>query len=170
MGWVGKQLSFLTFNLNSETLIYIFLGTYVLSGIVVGLLIIQTIKLIQLVNVSQMNFELNTVLPKINSKKKSNKKCLYFFSILLIVLLIPLILYHDDFHSWKQAVYLIIRSVFILIIWYTLLGPFLIKLMNKILIRKRNIYQTDLQSILKIFPSLKAIVYHSWEDCKSYKG
>lgn len=171
MGWIGNQLSFLPFTLNSETLIYIFLGTYVFSGIVVGFLIIRTIKLIQLVNVSQMNFELNTVLPEINSKKKKKKKkSLYFFSILLVVVLIPIIYFNNDFQGWQKAVYLIIRSVLILIIWYTLLGPLLIKLLNKILMRKREFYQTDLQGILIILPSLKAIIYHSWKDCKSYKG
>lgn len=170
MGWIGTELSFLPFTLNSQTLIYVFLGTYFLSGILVGFLIIRTIKLIQLVNVSQMNFDFNTALPEINSKKKKNKKALYIFSILLVVVLIPIIYFNNDSHGWRKAIYLIVRSVSILIIWYSLLGPLLMKLLNKILSKKRKFYQTDLQSVLTILPSLKVVIYHAWRDCKSFKG
>lgn len=169
MGWIGKQLSFLPFTLNSEILIYTFLGIYLFSGIVVGFLIIRTIKLIQQVDVKQKDFKLNTVLPEI-STKKNNKKGLYFLSILLVVVLIPLLFYSNNFLGWQKAVYLIIRSVLILIVWYTLFGPFLIKLLNKFLLKKRQFYQTDLQDILKILPSLKAIIHQSWNDCKSFRG
>lgn len=169
MDWVTKQLSFLPSSLNSETLIYTFLGIYFFSGILVGFLIIRTIKLMLQVNVSQMNYELNTVLPEINSKKKSKKR-IYYFLILLIILLTPIVYFNKDAHGWRNAVYLIMRSLLILIIWYTLLSPFLMKFINKILSKKRKIYQTDVQSILTILPSLKAIVYHSWKNSKSFKG
>lgn len=168
MNWVDKQLSFLPFTLNREILINGFLFTYLFSGIFIGLLIIRTLKLIQQVDVSQMNFKLSSQLPEIKIKK-SHKKGLFFFSILLVIILIPLLFYNSDFQGWQKAVYLIIRSALILIIWYTLLGPFLIKLLNKFLFKKRKVYQTDLQDILEIFPSLKVIVYHSWNNCKSSK-
>lgn len=168
-GWVGKQLSFLPFALNSKTLIYTFLGAYAFSGIVIGFIIIRTIKLIQRVNVSQIDIELNTKLPEINSKK-TNKKSIYIFLVLLVVVLIPILYYSDETQAWQKAVYLIVRSVLILIVWYTLLGPFLIKLINKLYLKKRKLYQTDLQSILNIFPSLKAIIVYSWKDCSSYRG
>lgn len=167
-GWIGKQLSFVPFALNSETLIYTFLGFYTLSGIATGLIIIRTIKLIQRVNVSEMDFELNTRFPEINAGK-NNKKSIYLFFILVVVL-IPILYYDDDTQAWQKAVYLIVRSVLILIVWYTLIGPLLIKLLNKLSLKKREFYQTDLQGILNIFPSLKAIVFYSWKDSGSLKG
>jgi len=168
-GWIGNQLSFLPFDLNSETLIYTFLGIYTLSGIAIGLVIIRTIKLIQRVNVSEMDFELNTRFPEI-SAGKNNKKSISLFFILLVVVLIPILYYNDDAQAWQKAVYLIVRSVLILSVWYTLLGPFLIKLLNKLSLKKRKYYQTDLQDILNIFPFLKAIIFYSWKDCNSFKG
>lgn len=169
LDWIGNQLSFLPFTLNSKTLIYIFLSTYAISGIVVGLLILRTIRLIQQVNISQMDFKLNPALPMFNSKKK-NKKRLYFFLILLVVVLIPIIYYNDDSQGWQNALYLIIRSAMILIIWYILLGPFLLKFLYRLLSKKREFYQTDVQDILTILPSLKAIIYYSWKECRSFKG
>lgn len=169
MGWVSSELSLLPIILNSKTLIYIFLGTYFLSGIAVGFLIIRTIKLIQQVNVSNINYDLETILPKINSKKKK-KKSLYFFLILLAIVIVPIIYFNDDAHGWQNAVYLVLRSVLILIIWYVLIGPFLIRFLNRILSQKRKFYQADIQDIVLIFPSLKSIIYHSWKDSESFKG
>lgn len=72
-------------------------------------------------------------------------------------MLLPLIYYNDDLHVWQKTLYLICRSVFILILWYTLLGPWFMKLLNKILLKKRDSYRNDLQGILKIQPSLNLL-------------
>ena len=84
MAWISKQLSFLPFTLNSESLIYTFLGTYFLSGMLVGFLIIKTIKLIQRVDVSQMIFELEPVFPEFESKKENKKKAMFIFLIIIL--------------------------------------------------------------------------------------
>lgn len=171
MDWISTQLSFLAFNLNSRTLIYLYLGMYVFSGVVVGLIIMRTIKLIRQMNISQLRIELNAVLPKMASKKKKKKKKrLYYFFILLAVVLLPIIYSNNDFHGWQNAIYLILRSVLVLIVWYALVGPFLMRIINNILSKKRKFYQTDVQDIMIILPSLKAIIYYSWKDCSSQKG
>ncbi|MEO8772852.1 MAG: hypothetical protein ABI371_00855 [Gelidibacter sp.] len=169
MDWISNQLSFLPFTLNSKTLIYTFLGTYFFSGIVVGFVIIRTIKLIQQFNASDINFEIDIALPATHSNKHTKKR-LYFFLILLVLALIPILYYNNDSKGWQNALFLVTRSALILIIWYTLLGPLSIHFLNRLLSKKREIYQTDLRDIINIFPSLKAIIYHSWKDCRSFKG
>lgn len=168
MNWIEKQLSFLSFSLNSKTLAYTFLLTYFISGILVGLLIIRTLKLLQQMPISQMNFELESTISELKSQSKKKKKFILFI-ILLMAILLPIIYLNHHSQGWLKAIYLITRSAFILIIWYTLLGPLLIKFLNRLLSKKRQFYQTDVQSILNIFPSLKAIISQSWKDCKTFK-
>lgn len=171
LDWIIHQLSFLTYTLNSKTLIYTFLGIYFCSGIIAGFLIIRTIKLIQQVNVSQINLNFDMALPEFNSKKKKfKKKILYSFLIVLVVILIPIVFFNNASKAWQNALYLIVRSVLILMIWYTLLGPFLMKFFNKILSKKRKFYHTDVQNILTTLPILKLIIYHSWRESKHFKG
>ena len=170
MDWIANQLSFLSFSLNSQSLIYTFLAVYFFSGIMAGFLIIRTIKLIELVNVSQMKIDFDKILPEFSSKKKIKRKNLYYFLILLVLVLLPLSYLNDVSPAWQKAAYLIFRSLAILILWYTLLGPFLLRLLNKILSNKREFYQEDLQGIQKILPSLKLIIYHSWKECKHLRG
>ncbi|QOW11829.1 hypothetical protein Q73A0000_16415 [Kaistella flava (ex Peng et al. 2021)] len=171
MDWISQQLSFLPIVFNSKSLIYTFLGIYVLSGIAAGFLIIRTIKLIKKVNVSQVNLNLDTALPEFNSnKKKFKKKIFYSFLIILVIVLIPILYFNNGSQAWQNALYLIIRSVLILMIWYFLLGPYLINFLNKILSEKREFYQTDVQDILTILPILELIIYHSWKESKTFKG
>ncbi|MEO8934801.1 MAG: hypothetical protein ABI295_10900 [Xanthomarina sp.] len=148
---------------------FIFLGIYTLSGMVVGILIIQTITLINQVNYAAVNFKIDPLLSKFPSKTKS-KKSTYYFLVFLFIILLPILYFNNDYRGWQKAIYLMVRSVFVLIIWFTILGPFLLKLLNKTLLKKREFYQTDLKSILKIFPKLKAIIYYSWKDSKSFNG
>lgn len=78
LDWIGEKLAFIPFTLNSETLIYTYLGTYILSGIAVGFLIIRTMTLIEAVNISQLKFELKAELPKIHSNKTKKKRFPFF--------------------------------------------------------------------------------------------
>src|SRR5690606_8821476 len=99
MGWIDSQLSFLSFNLNSKTLIYLFLATYFFSGIVVGFLIIRTLKLLQQIEISEKNFELNTDLSELRFPRKKKKKAILFI-ILLIAVLLPIIYFNNDSEGW----------------------------------------------------------------------
>lgn len=171
MGWIENQLFFMPIQLSSNTLIFTFLGVYTLSGIVTGFFIIRTIKLIQREDFSIMNLELKTATVESTfNEKKSGKKTFYIFLIVLFLILLSIIYLSTDSHPWQNALYLFFRSVLILIIWYFLIGPLLIKLLNRILSKKRKSYQVDLMDILIILPLLRAIVLRSWKESRSYKG
>lgn len=171
MDWISRQLSFVSFTLNSKFLIYTFLGIYILSGIAAGFLIIRTLKLIVLANASQTPLNFDLVLPEYNPKKRRLKmRIFYSFLIILLAVLVPILYFNNGSNASQNAGNLIIRSVLILMIWNFLLGPFLLKFLNKILTEKQKFHQTDLQDILAILPTLKLIIDHSWRESKSSKG
>lgn len=169
MGWIGHQFSFLPPTLSSNVLIYIFLGSYAISGIIVAFLIIRTIKSIGLVIDSHTYFDRNVSFPPTSSKKK-NKHRRFGFFILLMVVLIPILYYNNNAQGWQKAAYLTSRSLLILVLWYTLIGPLLFQSLNKFLSKKRSLYHTDLEQALHLFPSLKVIIYAAWKECKSFHG
>ncbi|MBN2707684.1 MAG: hypothetical protein JXR46_01455 [Calditrichaceae bacterium] len=69
-----------------------------------------------------------------------------------------------------EAAFMIIRSVFIMLIWFYAAGPFLMKLMNKYLNRKKNTYVLEIQNIIETLPSMKKIIRQSWQTSAGFKG
>ena len=106
----------------------------------------------------------------VKKQKKRSKKIIFFWSITVILILIPLLLYGSKFGGWKTGVYVLARSLSILIIWYTILGPFLFKSLNKLLTKRKTTYQKDIKNTLNLLPYLKTIVNYSWHDSNSFKG
>ena len=65
---------------------------------------------------------------------------------------------------------MILRSIGIMVVWYTLLGPLLLKAARKFLGRKRNIYTEEVDNTLRLLPMMRYIVYKAWIDSGKLKG
>lgn len=172
MEGISKQLAFLHATLSSNTLIYTYLGIYFVCGILAGMVIIRTIQLIENVNLSNIDLDINSkelVIPS-NRKQRFKKRKIYFYMILLAVVIIPIVFIYKSADAWQNAIIVVLRSALVLIIWYAILGPILMKYINRILLKKGKSYNTDLTKILSLLPSLKAVIYHSWKHCEHRKG
>jgi hypothetical protein len=68
-----------------------------------------------------------------------------------------------------KALIMIIRSICIMFFWYTLVGPFLFKMYQKFLKSKENAYAEEVQQTIQILPSLRYIIYQSWDKSRDFK-
>jgi len=94
-------------------------------------------------------------------------KILFTFSIILLIL--SYIYKGEGYFNPDSVLFMIGRSVLIMIIWIKFITPSISKLFRKKLI-KDNKYTRDVESIIKILPSLRAIVKYSWMKTKELSG
>jgi hypothetical protein len=71
-----------------------------------------------------------------------------------------------------SVLFMIVRSVIITIVWYTLLAPLTKKLFSKFVTRRKSEYAQELEEIISMFPKFQQIVNYCWKlssDKKGYK-
>ncbi len=170
--WVSDKMAFLDLSVSPNTLILSFLAFYGGAGLLVGFLIVRIMKLMQTVEVSQLN-PVPTALEITSSNgkpRRRTKKIFLFWLITLVIIMIPLLFFSTEFGGWRTGLYLLARSFLILVLWYVILGPLLLKGLNKLLAKRQSAYQSDIQSTLDLLPYLRSIISYAWQDSKSMKG
>jgi len=69
-----------------------------------------------------------------------------------------------------SVVVMLIRSLVITIVWYTLVAPVAMKLFQKFVAKRKTAYSKDLEEIISMFPRFKKIVNYCWKLSKDRKG
>lgn len=170
--WVSDKLAFLPLTISSRLLMLLFVCFYFLSGIVVGFLIIRTISIIKLTDQSSLDYVPKSIHIEERSEKKSflSKKILLFWGITLFIILIPILLFDTKYGGFEKGIYILARSFLILFMWYLIVGPLLVKGLNKILTKSKSRYQSDIRNTLDLFPYLRDLIRQAWQDSKPHKG
>jgi len=65
---------------------------------------------------------------------------------------------------------MIIRSVLIVFLWFTFAAPYLLRLFRKFVDKKKNIYTTEINNVILLFPKLRYLVNENWKRSGSLKG
>jgi hypothetical protein len=110
---------------------------------------------------------------KVTKKKKIWLLKPSTFAIFILAVLLILLSYTLPEISERQgiqSVIMIIRSVCIMLLWYTLVSPVFIKLYKKYLNSKKHIYSHQVQKTIQILPTLRLIVYQKWNQSREYSG
>lgn len=167
----------LPFNL-SYVLIALYVIIHLIAGILVGIFsanLPSRLKNIQ----SKINFENLEVLSqnfenlpakKIKRKwwqRKSNI-LLLIFSLTLIVL--SFLFYELGSSVAIKVVIMLVRSIFILIIWYYFISPIVVKLISKYLNKMRKQKSEEIEELINVFPTIKKIIAYTWEKSSKDKG
>jgi hypothetical protein len=159
-------------------LILTYIGIHLLAGIVVGISAARIPswienetnkeKNIYQLKDSEEEFDFPTRKKKKLWFKKPSVYTMITFAGTLIILsyLFPEI---SETQGMKALV-MIVRSTCILILWYSLVGPFLIKISQNYLRTKQNKYATEVQKTLNILIPLRYIVYQAWNESQNYSG
>ena len=174
------------FNLSGNSLgiemSYILIGAYILLHIVGGFLAgIFAIKIPGKIEKQSTNKLKNSafniaVTNELIGKKKKRKKwwlrpssiLLFVFSILLLVLSFN----YEELGSGlaKKVVIMWIRSFLIIVVWFYFISPILIKIVRNYLAKKQKSHSEEIDSIINIFPNVRAVIKVSWNECSDKKG
>jgi len=159
-------------------LIMTYVGIHLLAGVVVGIIAakipawieqeLKDGKTIYQLEEKENNFELQSIRKKRSWLKKPSVYAVIIFAGTIVILsyFIPEI----SETQGVKALIMIVRSTCILALWYTLVGPYLLKLAQKYLRSKKNKYAEEVQKTINMLIPMRYIVYKSWDESQKFTG
>lgn len=114
-------------------------------------------------------------LPK-KEKKGRKKSWLMRPSGIIIISFLFVLLIYTYFNPYQSEIavveilIMIIRSIVLTLIWYTVLAPFVKKIFQRFISGKKSFYADEVDEILNMFPQFKKIVGFTWQHSQEYKG
>ena len=180
--YVISQISFAGFDDSHLNISYWLIGGYILIHLIAGILVgIFSAKIPGWVEERmKSNQELSlTINEQLLVKSKSRKKRRKWFikpsGIIVILLAISIIVLTYVFPQFedsqgKMAIVMIVRSMIIMFLWYTIAGPLLRKVYYRYLSKKKSKYSAEVDQSIRIMPLLKTMVVFSWTASKNYPG
>ena len=117
----------------------------------------------------------NLDLPK-KDKKGKKKSWLFRPTGIIIISILLVVLIYTYFNPYNSEIALvdiaimIIRSIVLTLIWYSLLAPYVKKIFQKFISGKKSFYADEIDEILNMFPKFKKIVGFTWKNSQEKKG
>jgi len=169
--WVQKKMEFVSQTSTTSVLITIYLLVYGVCGILAGLFIKSMISIISNKKESDFHIEPDDIKSDKSPSKVSFKtKVIWVWLITVAVIVLAFIVFGGDLFGWKKGVYIMLRSFLILMLWYLVVGPALLKLVQKQLRKKESQYQEDITNAMDLFPYFRQIILFTWKETKHLKG
>lgn len=103
------------------------------------------------------------------SRKPRWIKYLLYATIILFVVFTFLYFNKDSFKD-NFLVYYFLRTISVLLFWYYMLMPGVMKWIKKYLNKKMPAYQAKVDEIIEVFPKFKLIIYYAWSQSAAFKG
>jgi hypothetical protein len=180
--FVLNQLSFLSIEIGQLNISYWLISTYIgihlIAGICIGILAARVPRWItQEIKKGNKQYIYSDSISEPNirayRKKKSwlHKKSNITIFILALAIIVGSYLFPEISKTQGiQAVIMIVRSICIMFLWYFFFGPVLIKMYQRFIKSRGNTYTNEIQKTLHILPSLRFIIYKTWDDSRNLKG
>jgi hypothetical protein len=164
---------------------YILIGAYgfvhisggIFFGIVAGNIhkwIINNSGKVKEFNESIIQKDESILLQKDKTKKKrkwwSKKSNIAVASFAIFMMVISYTNPELDDNLLYNIIFMLIRSILIMYVWFVLLSPVIIRWVKKYLLKKQSDYSKEIESIIALFPYFKGIINYSWEQTKGLKN
>ena len=170
--WIQNKINFITETSTTSILIGLYLFIYGFCGLLTGLFIKRMIGIIS--NKPNTDFYLKTYDTLASNSKQvtrnSKSKRIWIWLIIITPVVLAFTFFGGALLGWQKALYLILRSFLILMVWYLVLGPFVLKLIRKHLKNKESKYQEDVSNAMDLFPYFRQIMSYTWKETKHLKG
>lgn len=169
--WVQGKLNFMAQTSPTVILIGIYLTVYLIGGILAGLFIKSILKIIseEMEHVFKLN-DNTTELPNQNKKKSFKTKVIWIWLVTVASLVLVFTIFGGPLFGWQKAIYMVLRSFLILMLWYLVFGPFVLKLIRNYLNKKESEYKQDITNAMDLFPYFRQIIVFTWKETKQLRG
>jgi hypothetical protein len=180
-----KQVSidFLKLGLPSDyhygfILIGIYISIHLIAGIIVGYYAgLLPVKLSTVAkNFEKFNAERSETEIIRKDKKGKKKSWIQRPSGIIILSVLFLIMIYSYFYPYKieiksiEVLIMILRAVFLTILWYFVFAPVIRKLFSKYMSRKKNLYSEEVDEIVNLFPEFYDVIELSWNQSRKFNG
>ncbi len=169
--WVQTKLQFFSNTSTSDVLILIYLVTYGVCGVLIGFFIKSIIS-----NFSHSNFKNINIAEQFNELstfQPSKKKIRKFITIWLVTIglvVLAFVGFGSIGFGWQKGLYVLLRSLLILSLWYIIVGPLVLRLLKNYLKSKHSNYEEQINQTLDILPYLTPVIKYSWQKTQNLKG
>lgn len=159
-------------NINYSLIIVLaYVAVHILAGIYVGFQSIKAPKMILNKISEQSSNEKHLALTTFvnNGARKSKKQwwrkksgiiLLFVFVIMAVVPLFDPSLQKDNSYN---VLYMLGRAILITLLWFTLISPLIVKVVQKYLLKKKNMYSDEVKDILDLIPTMKSLTKENWD-------
>ncbi len=169
--WVQKKMNFVSESSTTSVLVTVYLLVYGIAGLLAGLFIRSIIKIISDRKEAVFYLESDEVLSTNEKSKVSFKtKIIWVWLITVAVIVLAFSFFGGNMFGWQKAIYILLRSFLILMLWYLVLGPFLLKLVRKYLNKKESKYKEDITNAMDLFPYFRQVLSYTWKETSHLKG
>lgn len=169
--WVQDKMDFISQTSPTKFLIAVYLIVYGVGGILAGLFIKRVLKIISEEKEHVFHLPIKDEALKLQTKKKSFKtKVIWVWLITVAVIVWAFTVFGGPLFGWEKAIYIVLRSFLILMLWYLLIGPLLMKLIRNYLNKKESEYKRDISNAMDLFPYFRQIIAYTWKETKHLKG
>ncbi len=169
--WVQQKLGVVSETSTSTFLILLYLSVYSICGVLAGLFIKSIIHIIS--RKKEEDFYLPEGYNAVHiasSTSKFKTKAIWFWFLIVLLIVIAFSFFGNSLFGWKKGIYVLIRSFLILMVWYLILGPVILKLIRTYLQSKKSQYQEDISSAMDLFPYFRQILLFTWRETQHLKG
>lgn len=169
--WVREKLNVISETSTSLFLIVIYLSVYGVCGILAGVFIKSIIAIIS--QKEQTEFYLNLAPDQPKMKKRNGwfkNKMIWIWLVSVALIVGAFAFFDDNLFGWQKALYVLLRSFLILMLWYLVVGPILLQLVRKYLDKKKSKYREDISDTMDLFPYFRQIIAYTWKETKHLKG
>jgi len=144
----------------SKLLILIYLSLYFFGAVLFAVFSLKVIRNLKQDQKSILEEYQSHVFVNKNSDPKKKEKLIGNRTRLFIILLfiIAVLLLFNPELGWGSALYVFLRAILVIVIWYVFLAPWVKHLFEKFLLKQKKKYASDLTQIMSFFPALKSIV------------
>jgi len=163
----------------SYILVGLYLGLHVLVGILVGLFagkipfwienVIRDDKL-ELASFNNSKVELTKKKKGIHKRWWQRPSGIIFISFVVTMVALSYLYPELGVNKAAEILFMALRALLIMIVWYSLLGPLALKYLRKFLKKKENLYASEISMIVDSFPHLRSLVSYSWKISSHEKG
>jgi hypothetical protein len=154
-------------------LVGLYVGTYALSGLAVGWL---AGRLPQEVKAAAQELELPELADAPEGEGTARKRRPIwqrpsFLGFALLLLFFVIVYFSVPAAQGLLApVWLILRTLAVIAIWYFVLSPLLMRLLKGFLHRKAAAYRADVNAALAFFPAFRKIARAAWQETRQIQG
>ncbi len=169
--WIQEKINFITQTSTTSVLITIYLLVYGIGGLLAGLFIKSMIGIISKKEETSFYLEATVFTSEEKKSKKGLKsKVIWIWLITVAIIVLAFTFFGGALFGWQKAIYIIARSFLFLMLWYLVLGPFVLKLIREDLAKKESKYQEDITNTMDLFPYFRQIIAFTWKETKHLKG
>jgi len=164
--WIVKKMGFINVISSSKILIILYGCIYLIGSLFIAYVILH---LVDFIKKEESRKSIDLIVEKTDqyTTPQKKKRRTYMMAVFFIILL-GLVLYGSVVSGMQGGVYIFVRTLLILFIWFVLVGPVLLKWLNKYLSRKKAGLTKDIEHIFDLFPYLRSIVKIAWQEAKEF--